>query len=348
MIRICFLVSILLHFCKYSHGQNLIAVQNGSSFTRIFTNLDSAIINSNDKDTLYIPGGNYNLNVPITKELHIIGSGFNLDTSNFEPITSIIGTFRLLNNASNGSITGCYFNLYCYSGCGPTIIIEEYISNYSIRRCFIKSGIKFSVPSDFINVSENIIGSYGSGCLYGGLYSLFVMGNGNVFSNNLLGPVWSQSGSLFKNNIINYCQTFCSAFPNCNGVVFENNIINNCWTPSISNCIFKNNLNWSYTSGVDAQNNQHINNYSLTNIIFDSLFVDFNGNYLKSNMHIKPGLPYFNLGSDGTEVGIYGGQFPWKDGSLPSNPQIQFKQIANSTDQNGNLKINIKVKAQNN
>ena len=64
------------------------------------------------------------------------------------------------------------------------------------------------------------------------------------------------------------------------------------------------------------------------------------------NLHLRPNSPLHNAGTDGTDIGIYGGLFPWKEGSVPFNPHIQTKTIGNITDGNGNLQINIKVKAQ--
>ena len=64
------------------------------------------------------------------------------------------------------------------------------------------------------------------------------------------------------------------------------------------------------------------------------------------NFHLRPGCLGKNAGTDGTDLGIYGGSFPWKNGSLPPNPHIQTKNISSATDPIGNLNVNIKVKAQ--
>lgn len=56
--------------------------------------------------------------------------------------------------------------------------------------------------------------------------------------------------------------------------------------------------------------------------------------------------PGINAGTDGTDIGIYGGAFPWKEGSIPINPHIQTKTISSTTDPSGNLPVNIKVMTQ--
>ncbi len=52
--------------------------------------------------------------------------------------------------------------------------------------------------------------------------------------------------------------------------------------------------------------------------------------------------------SDGTDIGIYGSSQPYKEGAVPFNPHIYFKNIGGTTTPNGLLNINIKVKAQDN
>ena len=54
------------------------------------------------------------------------------------------------------------------------------------------------------------------------------------------------------------------------------------------------------------------------------------------------------LGDDGTEVGIYGGLVPFKEGAVPINPHISQKSIQTTTDSNGLLNIYFTVEAQQN
>jgi hypothetical protein len=62
--------------------------------------------------------------------------------------------------------------------------------------------------------------------------------------------------------------------------------------------------------------------------------------------HLKSTSVGVNAGRDGTDIGIYGGAFPWKEGSLTFNPHYQRINISPTTDNNGNLNVNIKVEAQ--
>jgi hypothetical protein len=53
------------------------------------------------------------------------------------------------------------------------------------------------------------------------------------------------------------------------------------------------------------------------------------------------------MGTDATQIGLYGSVFPYKDGAVPINPHIQAKTIAPVTNSIGELNIDIKVAAQN-
>lgn len=121
----------------------------------------------------------------------------------------------------------------------------------------------------------------------------------------------------------------------------------------MSNSVFLNNL-YGGINGIWGTN-QGANNFVFSTVPIDSFFVSYvprNSNWIEdtyaSNFRIRSNLPYFNGGTDGTQLGIYGGSFPWKDGSVPFNPHIQFKNIPNATDAFGNLPINIRVAAQEN
>src|SRR5690606_38454734 len=81
--------------------------------------------------------------------------------------------------------------------------------------------------------------------------------------------------------------------------------------------------------------------------IFVKLDTSFT-NFYTQDFHLKTDSPGKNAGSDGTDVGIYGTNEPTKEGWVPSNPHISFKNISSQIDANGNLKATFKVKAQNN
>ena len=82
----------------------------------------------------------------------------------------------------------------------------------------------------------------------------------------------------------------------------------------------------------------------------DLIFIDPQGfTYnMKNDYRLRDSSPGKNAGKDGTDIGIYGGRYPWKDGGLPVNPHIETYDIAGKTDSIGNLRVKIKVAAQEN
>jgi hypothetical protein len=91
--------------------------------------------------------------------------------------------------------------------------------------------------------------------------------------------------------------------------------------------------------------NTFIGNYN--SIDLTTVFMNQSGNVFSYSHNYHLVDPGTYQGVDNTEVGIYGGLFPYKEGAVPQNPHIQFKSIAPTTDASGNLQIEIQVEAQN-
>lgn len=69
-----------------------------------------------------------------------------------------------------------------------------------------------------------------------------------------------------------------------------------------------------------------------------------NGYDSKYSYKLKEGNASIYVGSDGKEVGIYGGDYPFS--KIPSNPQILSKEIDVQTTTDGKLKVSVKIEAQ--
>lgn len=85
----------------------------------------------------------------------------------------------------------------------------------------------------------------------------------------------------------------------------------------------------------------------LDNIPLEVVFT----NYSPSNTFYQNDFHVVNpayIGDDGSPVGIYGGPYPWKEGSLPFNPHIRIMQVNSATNPDGSIHINAEVKAQQN
>ncbi len=321
--------------------QNLIAVQNGGE-PKFYTELDLAITNAQNGDTVYLPGGTFSLTVTIDKRLHIIGVGFNPDSKVTLP-TILNGNFSLISGASSGSLTGVR--------CISAIRFTESITNYTVER--VKSpGINFDQNESSYNIfKESIIGY-----IHNGNNTKY-----NMYLNNI---IEGQIGNLADNGTSEYCTYknnlfLYRGFHDSNTWYTSTSIIN------VSNSLFENNiimgdsiLFWNgYVHTFNNSSNTFNNNIFVDNFIPsdsypcyknlvkqtpNSIFVNEAG----KDYHLQSSSPGKNAGKDGTDIGIYGGAFPWKEGSIPFNPHFQQVQVSPKTDANGNLNVNIKVAAQ--
>lgn len=340
MIRIYLLVIISIFYCKNSNAQNLILVQNGSAAS-VYSNIQSAVDAAINGDSIYIHGGTFSEDISISKKVCIIGSGHNADsTKPFIPTN--LGQIKVNADAKGGSIIGMYIN---------SLVIES-ISNFNISRCNIGVLRITHIATDLL-ATENIIQSISieqsNGIITNSnFYNNIIAG---INKNNYLKPTFVKV-NLFNNIFLGNtgrCGYQCFSFPiGTEECLLENNIF-----------VFSDNTDidrFDVLSSSILYNNLFVLkiNFTGSNNIFDqpqgSIFKNQSGNEFSysHDYHLKNTSPGKNAGIDGQDVGIYGGLFPWKDGSLPASPRVLFRQIAGTTDQNGNLKINLKVKAQNN
>lgn len=320
--------------CISAKSQNLIARHSeGSVF--FYTTPSAAVSSAINGDTIYIPAGSYpgfSVNVSIV----VFGVGYDVDSTSVTGktyISSIVNVY-----ASNCRFEGLQLN----SG----VNIQGSVSNTTLTRCFIGSTLSLSAGSTGATVYNNIL--------------YVTQGNGsqnNLFCNNLVFTyITNIDYSIIKNNTFLY-----EGLEPISGFEFN----------EISNNIF---LNDSYSAG-GSNNSLFYHNlfcnlpigdlpcdgfpYNNTNLCIDnlsgadefSLFNDYTegllqANYFQNDLQASAGSVIINAGTDGTDLGIYGGTFPWKDGGLPQNPHIFLIGIPSVSYDNGMLDVEIKVNAQ--
>ncbi|MCX7696375.1 MAG: hypothetical protein N2Z72_01620 [Bacteroidales bacterium] len=289
-------------------------------------------------DTLYLSGGFFWF-VNINKKLVIFGAGHHPDSTIATGQSIVQGNVILESDADSLYLEGLYINgNISYSSPGHKV---DYVT---IRRCAFNN-ISFtgnrSNPSLYNLIEQNVILSNADfsntthlvfrnnifqNRFHHGYYALI---SNNIF---LRSPYWSWYGgvpiyntdySIIRNNIF-FSETVGVGFLECE----NNQILNNLFitTPD-------------YTSNFSSGN---YHDYPQSSIFINCPNNTFDYSY---NYHLQN--PAVLLGNDGTQVGIYGGSAPWKEGSVPKIPHIIQKNIASQTDSNGMLNIQIKVGAQN-
>jgi len=337
-----FILLIVLIASLNTQAQNLIAVQNNTTPV-FYTNLDSAIVHAVDGDTVFLPGGNFPLSTTIIdKRLHIIGVGHHPDSSVSTNPTNIVLlgglSMRIVTGAGGGSLIGVRLlgNSTLQFGTSST---NSNVSNFRIGYCYLGNGISMSFSGAqnnlfFCNIIGTItgissnIGYYLNNIITGQV----AIGNGSIFNNNIIicdygFQIYGTSYSTFENNIF---KTDGSYF-----VLGSGNYYN----------IFRNNL---FTSIISFPYGNNSGSNNIIGQIPASIFVNQSGGSYSytQDYHLQSTCPGKNAGRDGTDIGIYGGAYPWKDGSIPSNPHFQSILVNPTTEPNGNLNVNIQVEAQ--
>lgn len=341
-----FAIALTLFMAQNTKAQSPIAVQNDNG-TSLFATLDLAITNAVAGDYIYLPGGSFNISVPINKPLHIVGVGHNPDSCAVTGITQVTGSFYFNSGSDHGSITG----LKISDGVCFNVSATEPILNYfSVERCSFR-WLNLSTRTSNILINECVI----NGSITGNNTQNFQLSKCIVF----VGIIGFQSNAYFINNIFPSSTT---TFRVVNDCFFRNNIfigklvdpafIDYNPPPSSINNLFQNNV---FNNGFDLSTTSvsgtttYVYNVFQNNITgpVSSLFVNQSGTEFdyKQDYHIKADSPAHHAGTDGTDLGIYGTDNPWKEGSLPNTPHIQSKSISTV---NGNLNVKVKVAAQNN
>jgi hypothetical protein len=340
----------LFSFAAISQPQQLIAVDHAAGGSEFFTRLDSAIVHAANKDNIYLPGTTISIGTQIiNKRVQIYGSGINPDSALTSGRTILNGNLRFVTGADSGFIQGVTIDASIVFG---TNADNQNVGYYSISRCICNSlSLSYAnnntTTSNFL-IRESIIRSIG-----GGGYSHAVFNN-NIFES----PVYYFNGAIFSNNIFLYNS---QVLQNITNSTFSNNIFAyNCLSSygSTDNNFFNNlirggflqfyNPNLGYCDFNYTPNGNGSIFGNIENVPANLIYQNQSGGsfVFQQNYHLVPASPGKNAGTDGTDVGIYGGPLPFKDGSLPVNPHYRLRMVSGTTTAAGQLPVHFKVAAQ--
>jgi hypothetical protein len=323
-------------FSTSAYSQQKTALQSNGT-TTIFdgaTHFTDAYNAANNGDTIYLPGGLITSVPTVNKKLIIFGAGFHPDSTSATLQTSI-ASLLFQENADSSYVTGINFtdNLSTSTNHSVNYLTVTRCSffdftfngnqtnpctNVTLKENIIKGDLTLS-NAQYCTVSNNI----SEGRIINGLYNAIL---NNIFLNNgYYSTISNVDNSMLSNNV----------FFKISGA---QNITNNTDNSTFSNNIFRE------TPIVGT--NTFIDNFY--NVDITTVFVNQSGNLFDFTHDYHLVNPATYQGSDNTNIGIYGGLFPYKDGTLPQNPHIRSKNIATQTDNNGDLNIQINVAAQDN
>ncbi|MGC8822999.1 MAG: hypothetical protein ACP5PZ_00165 [Bacteroidales bacterium] len=226
-----------------------------------------------------------------------------------------------------------------------------YIDNVTVKRCRIGgyvyvSGSNWSIVNNIINNVTIYIGNF---------TNLFVANNvfyqGSFYNSN-------QASVYIINNLFLYYNSSYLFQTVSNANIYNNIFYANSVTVYNSvNNVFNNNLSYntsnytlppagnSGTGNIQQTDPQFVSQSSIPAPGSGTIAVD---NLKDFDWHLKGTSPGKNAGTDGTDLGIYGGSYPWSGFTgMPNLPVIENFYIKNPvTHKDSTLKIYIKAKVQ--
>jgi len=320
----------------------ILTVSNHSNSPGQYTNLQTAINAALPGDTLYVHGSTVSYgNVTVNKTLTFIGTGHNPNKPN--PLVSEIGNLTLdsvsgVSGASGTRVAGFKLNrISGYAGSGGT-------KNVRIaRNYFVSGGTKITVTGSGWIIENNIF------------YPSYITlnNNGNVMvRNNIFSGAYIFSSNkatvLIVNNVFLGFSP-ATALSTVSNALIANNIFmgSSPKGSSVNSNTFSNNITYQTANDtIPFGSNTGTGNLVAQNPMFTNLPINsFNYGY---DFTLQPTSPGKNAGTDGTDIGVYGGISPFVDltGS-PAIPQMKYVTILNPVIQVGDsLKVNIKAKKQ--
>lgn len=307
-----------------------IAVVSPSNVTKVRQTLDEAISEAEDGSIIYLPGGGFQIKdeTIITKRLTIMGVSHRGDTDNVDGATVIAGNICFVGGSSGSSVTGVYV-----SGDINVGDEENYVSNLTVRFCNVNS----------IQVKN----SNSSGMIINQCYlrNTSNFGNCNVrLENNILHSAININGGIISNNVItsNHYVWRDSNYPLrdvSNSLITNNFLLDPSSIHRGPSCSILNNCIGTGSWGEECIQLDEGKSW-------DDVFGENNnkGVSIKSDYSIK-GKWGKNAGTDGKDIGIYGGS-GFKPNALAPIPRIVSKEVDEHTDGSGKLQIKVTVRAQ--
>ena len=347
MKNLLLLLALILPMISFG---TILTLDNSSSSPGQYTNIYAAYTAASAGDTILVRGSLLNYgSIDIKKKIIIIGSGYNPSPSDIYPTT--FNNIRFLKS-------------YNYDGSGSKVMGVKIKSGYALQ---MQGSLSYGSVSD-ITIER----------CYGKISTTHASGMKLINNIIILLSInsYTHGNSVVYNNII-LNLSFSTTY-NSNSLTFDHNIFTNGSFINFRYCIVKNSIFYNSSPANTAITNTSFSNniaYGSTN---DTFNISTNSNVGYNNMnhtdpnfvsstptnfdfyhdyHLQNGSPGISAATDGSNIGIYGGLYPFPIGGAsgsgfqtsqePAIPQIYNYIIQNQTVQpNDSVSVNIKVSIQ--
>jgi hypothetical protein len=306
-----------------------------------YEQINSAMAAASSGDTIYVAGSLITYaDASITKSIVLIGPGtYSASQQNFAATVLNLGITG--NNLSGIVIKG--LNIYLsLSLSGRTGINFLTISDNQIWNYFTATGL---TSCSNIIVRNNIFGnSQATSMTFTGISCTNLLIENNIISGGV-GSIDIPNTAMQNNVFVNPLTGgggHDAFYQNVYGLMIKNNIFYNSHpTNKTSGCTFLNNITYSTSTGYPALGGTNIDNVNPQFVNVGST-INFQTSY---DYHLQAASPAHNAGSDGTDLGYYGGA---GHSSLTGEPEwvpvVRAMDVQNmSVPQNGN--VNVKVRS---
>ncbi|MDH7911286.1 right-handed parallel beta-helix repeat-containing protein [Winogradskyella sp. SYSU M77433] len=355
MKKISLLIALLIS--AIVSAQTVYTVDNNEGSAAAYTSVQAAINDASAGDIIYIqPSPNGYGDIQMTKTLTIYGLGHNPELNNGLVATVSNILFRYA-DASGSKISGLNINgiyldnttynnhnvvitnnkIYRILGNSTTVRANNTIISGNYIQHNSNNAIDIYNSQNWI-ISNNIIEQYNTVSTY----SLFNRFNvSSTFNNNVV--LTRQNGDSTQS---------IRMFHNCSGALVSNNIflftgnsVTNMNLGTNSGLDFQNNLTYSYNATFDPLSGT--NNIDDTDPQFTAFNQNTSLNSTSNDFEIQSGSPAEGAGTDGNDLGVFNGNFPFSLRGYPTElPYLTDFVIYNNIISAGEtLDVNVKANA---
>ncbi len=323
-----------------------IADNNGSNPGN-YTSLQKAIDDSNAGDTIYLKASASSYgDIVLNKPLAIIGDGARIMKPSLK--TTFMNQVRVETAAGGSVLVGFEASKILVGNINKLLLDRLTVTGQLIG---VDSNGNTSVSWSSILIRNCYCSLYANNTTISDLY----------IDNSVLTTI--DIGTILKNNFIISNSILLNLYI-CSNVTFRNSIIEINWQHTglnllnFRNNLFENNLFVSLENDNLAllSTNSILNGNNFVVPSFSETFKNYKAE-LKSFSHditdlrLVEGSKGKNAGTDGKDMGIYGGAFPWGDsyfsnpGLAPQVPHVMDIQTVSQTPNKASIDVNIKAKS---
>lgn len=330
-------IAVMMITCASVYAQRSVVMLHHEGVATPFYDGTSALVNAYeaavDGDTIYLPGGTFSQPSNYSKGIHVYGAGFYPDSTAATGSTILNGGLVLVAGSDNFHVEGVQISDGIKIGTGNDTISHVRVVAVRFTGIIASHANACITDAQFIQcviTGQSTLNKYSNSCLKNCIFTgsgRILESNSNVYENNVL--ISSASSNYSYRYLING----------------DNNLIKNNVFIGAGDGALDGNANLLYNNINCTSGTNNVCNVSPYSVPENDIFVNYTSANFSYEQDYHLQNPDAYIGTDGTQVGIYGGEHAWTGYAMPTNPHVREINAATQTDENGMLQINIKVGA---